>query len=135
MQKIVILILAIFIFFSCSDKKDLDGDWSDNIKLSTKNVDFTALTDSVTITTEGEGWWIEGICFTDSTYSYNNQDDINLASDSFSIKEDAFTIERRDATTLFVKINENHSGMERIMSITFEYGDYFDHVTITQDAN
>ncbi len=134
----MILILGIFIFCSCSDNKENDeliGLWSDNIKLSTKNVDFTSATDSVTIMTEEEWWWIDGICFEDSTYSYYNRDDINLESDSYSINEEAFSVVRRDSKTLFVKINKNNSGIKRIMSIYIEAGDYFDYVTITQDAN
>lgn len=132
MKKIIILFASILILTSCSDKEDPIGKWDDIIKLSTKNVDFEAKTDSVTITTEGDWWWIDAITFEDSTYSYYGREDINLESDSYSIIEEQFLVERRDKNTLFVKINENNTGEERVMNITFEAGNYFDYVNIKQ---
>ena len=135
MNKAIVLTLSVFMMISCSDKKDLIGKWDDNIKLSTKNVEFSAETDSVIITTEGDWWWIDGISFEDSTYSYYHHEDINLESDSYSIKENSFIVERRDKKTLFVKLNKNETENERNMNITIEAGDYFDHVNIKQAAN
>lgn len=135
MKKTMIFILGFFILASCSDKEDPIGKWDDIIQLSTKNVDFAAKTDSVTITTEGEWWWIDGITFEDSIYSYYGREDVNLEADSYSIKEENFVVERRDKNTLFVKINENNTGVERKMNISLEAGNYFDRVTIVQSVN
>jgi hypothetical protein len=135
MNKAFILILSVFFMISCSDKKDPIGKWDDIIKLSTKNVGFTAEKDSVTITTGGDWWWIDGISFEGSKYHYYHREDINLESDSYSIMENCFIVERRDKNTLFVKLNENNTGNERSMNITLEAGDYFDHVNIKQAAN
>jgi len=130
----MVLAMSFFILISCSDNEDPIGKWDDIIKLSTKNVNLTAKTDSVTITTEGDWWWINGIAFEDSTYSYYNRDDINLESDYYSIKEEHFVVERQDKNTLFVKIFENNTGTERQMNISLEAGNYFDYVTIIQSA-
>ncbi len=130
----MVLAMSFFILISCSDKEDPIGKWDDIIKLSTKNVNLTAKIDSVTITTEGDWWWINGIAFEDSTYSYYNRDDINLESDYYSIKEEHFVVERQDKNTLFVKIFENNTGTERQMNISLEAGNYFDYVTIIQSA-
>lgn len=135
MNKVFILILGIFLISSCSDKEVLIGKWDDNIKLSTKYVELAAKADSVTITTEGDWWWINGITFKDSTYQYYQREDINLESDSYSIKEDCFVVERRDKNTLFIKLVENTSGKERSVNITLEAGNYFDYVKIKQAAN
>jgi hypothetical protein len=135
MKKAMILFVSIFVIISCSDKEDPIGQWDDNIKLSTKNVDFAVNTDSVTISTEGSWWWIDGISFEDSTYMYYLREDINLESDSYLIKENDFVVERRDKNTLFVKIFENNTGKERTLTITLEAGDYFDRVYINQAAN
>jgi len=135
MKNAMILTLGIIILSSCSDKEEIIGKWDDNIKLSTKNVELTSKTDSVTITTEGDWWWIDAISFEDSTYSYYGREDINLESDSYSIIEEQFLVERRDKNTLFVKINENNIEKERVMNITFEAGDYFDYVNIKQSGN
>lgn len=134
MKKVMVLAMSFFILISCSDNEDPIGKWDDIIKLSTKNVNLTAKTDSVTITTEGDWWWINGIAFEDSTYSYYNRDDINLESDYYSIKEEHFVVERQDKNTLFVKIFENNTGTERQMNISLEAGNYFDYVTIIQSA-
>jgi len=131
----MILFFGLFILSSCSDKEVIDGKWDDNIKLSTKSVELTSKLDSVTITTEGDWWWIDAVSFEDSTYSYYGRKDINLESDSYSIIEEQFLIERRDKNTLFIKIDENNTGNERVMNITFEAGDYFDYVTIKQAGN
>lgn len=135
MKKIMILFLGLLILSSCSDKEEIDGKWDDNIKLSTKNVELTSKIDSVTITTEGDWWWIDAVSFEDSTYSYYGREDINLESDAYSISEEQFLIERRDKNTLFIKLEENNTGKERVMNITFEAGDYFDYVTIKQVVN
>ncbi len=135
MKKIILPFIGLFIMISCSDKKDPIGKWDDNIKLSTKSVEFTAKADSVTISTKGNWWWIDGITFENSRYSYYQREDINLESESYSIKEDQFTVERRNKNTLFIKLNENNTGKERSMHISLEAGDYFDYVNIKQAAN
>lgn len=129
------LVIGMVMLVSCKDKVNPIGKWDDIIKLSTKSVELTAQADSVTITTQGDWWWVDEISFQDSTYSYYNREDINLESDAYSITEDAFTVERRDKNTLFVRLKENNTGAERTMSIGLEAGDYFDHVNIKQAAN
>ena len=135
MNKIFIVILSIFLINSCSDKEDPIGKWDDIIKLSTKNVEFAAKADSVTITTGGDWWWINGISLGDSTYSYYNREDINLESNSYIIMEDCFVVERRDKNTLFVKLDENNSENERLLTIVLEAGNYFDYVNVRQSVN
>jgi hypothetical protein len=134
-HRIIILLLGIFFTISCFRKDDTIGKWADNIKLSKKSVDLKAETDSVIITTKGDGWWVDGISFEGSRYSYYHREDINLESDSYLIKEDCFVVERRHKNTLFVKLNKNCTGHERIMTISLEAGDYFDGVTVKQAAN
>ncbi len=135
MNKIIHLTFCVVFITSCSDKEDIIGKWDDNIKLSTKNVELSSGADSVIITTEGDWWWIDGISFEDSTYIYYDRDDVNLESDSYLIKEEYFIVERRDKNTLFVKLYKNSTANERIMNISFEAGNYFDYVTITQAAD
>ena len=137
MKKIMILILGILIFTSCSDSdnEEIIGKWGDIIKLSINNVELTSHTDSVTITTKGDWWWIDSISFNDSTYGYYGREDVDLESNYYYIVEEHFLVEKRDKNTLFVKINDNNTGDERIMDITFEAGDYFDYVRIKQAGN
>ncbi len=133
MKKAIILFLSIVLFNSCIIEKDEPlGQWDDIIKLSTRKVDFVAKADSVIIKTEGDWWWVEHIQLNDSIYSYYGNDSIDLESDHYKIVGDDFVVERRDKNTLFVKLNENTSGVERKLVISLEAGDYFDYVAITQ---
>lgn len=114
--------------YTCSEKKV--GDWDDNIKLSTKAVEFSALSDSVTIKTGGSGWWVSDVSV-NSDWFYGFKD-INLEADSYTIQQDCFVVERRDKNTLFIKVDENPLNVQRIITVGLEAGDYFDRVTITQ---
>jgi hypothetical protein len=126
--------------YSCNsnsnfNNEDLIGKWDDIIKLSTKNVEFSAYDDSVAITTKGDWWWINGVSIGDILYNTHNIPDINLESNSYVIRGDGFVVERRNKNTLFVKLSKNNTGTERLMKISLEAGDYFDGVIIKQAAN
>jgi|SRR5665647_48564 len=123
----ILLIVFITTIYSCS--KEI-GKWDDNIKLSTKNVEFSALSDSVKITTGGSWWWVSDVSV-NSDWFYGFKD-INLEADSYIIKQDCFVVERRDKNTLFIKVDENPLNVQRIITVGLEAGDYFDRVTITQ---
>lgn len=135
MKKIGLLLLTIITMVSCSDRKNLIGKWDDIIKLSTKNVEFSASADSVTIKTGGDWWWINYISFDDSIYIYNNRQDIDILANSYTIVEDNFKVIRRDKNTLFVRVNPNTTGAERNMRILLEAGDYFDGISLKQKAD
>lgn len=136
-KTIGLLIAVLVIFASCEDQvsKDPIGRWDDNIKLSTKSVDFKSTLDSVIISTEGDWWWIDGVMVDNTTYSFYGSDDIDLESEHYTIKQDCFVVERRNKHTLFVKLEANETGLERVITILFEAGDYFDRVTIRQAAD
>jgi hypothetical protein len=136
MKIITVSSLAFFIVFlsSCNDIFRQKGDWDDNIKLSTKNVDFKSGADSVIIKTQGTWWWVDGISVNDSNYHYYGREDINLESENYKITEDFFIVERQDKNTLFIKMDENNTGEIRLMNISLEAGDYFDQVSIKQAA-
>jgi len=119
-----ILIIALY---ACTKPK---GIWDDIIHLSIKRVEFSAFGDSVTIKTGGDWWWISDVSV-DSTWYYGFTD-VDMQSDSYTIKQDCFTIEHRDKNTLFIKVAANPNNVERIITVGLEAGDYFDRVKITQ---
>jgi hypothetical protein len=120
------------IIYSCSDKKTLEGDWDDNIKLSTKLVEFDSGADSVIVTTKGGSWWITGVSVNNQTFLI--PEDLNTYSNNYSFKEDCFVIERRDDKTLFIKLDENTLSTQRTVTVGLQAGNYFDGVTIKQSA-
>jgi hypothetical protein len=124
-------LFLVFVISSCSTSRK-DGDWDDNIHLSTQVAEFGAEADSITVTTEGTWWWVTGISV--NGVGYYPSPDIDLETDSYSIEEDCFVVERRDNKTLFIKVNENPLNVQRIIRVELEAGDYFDGVTITQAA-
>jgi hypothetical protein len=107
------------------------GGWKDNIKLSTKSVVFSGNGDSVLISTKGGGWWISSISVDDTNYAHFPG--VDILADSYVIKEDCFVVERRQKYTLFIKLDENHLNVSRIVKVVLEDGDYHDGVTITQE--
>ncbi|WP_346860520.1 hypothetical protein [uncultured Draconibacterium sp.] len=130
----LLLFSTILFLSSCNDKEDPIGLWDDNIKLSIKQAEFNAESDSIVVTTEGNWWWIDGISVNDSTYTFYDDDAVNLESEEYSIQKDCYTVERRNANTLFIKMDENSSGEKRLMTIYLQAGDYFDSVHIEQLA-
>ena len=129
-QILSFMLLTVFMITINSCSKEKVGKWDDNIKLSNKNVEFSALADSVTITTGGSWWWISDVSV-NGVWFYNFKN-INLEADSYSIKQDCFVVERRDKNTLFIKVDENPLSVQRIITVGLQAGDYGDRVTITQ---
>jgi len=134
MKKLIIIFLSIVLISSCSDKEDLVGRWEDNIKLSAKTAEFEAKADSVIITTEGDWWMIDEVIFNDNSYNYNPDENLSLYSYPYAIIGDDFVVEKRDKTTLFIRLDENETGEERILGISLLAGDYGDHVVVKQSA-
>lgn len=127
---VTLIIVFTVSFFSCTEEKD--GDWDDNIKLSAKAVNFNASSDSVTITTEGSWWWITDVSVNGDYYG--GTEDIYLDSAQYTIDHDCFVVERRDKNTLFIRLEANPLSVQRTIVVDLEAGDYFDRVTITQEA-
>lgn len=135
MLKVLFSLTLAVILSSCSEKEDqIIGKWDDNIKLSLKSAEFSAKADSITIKMEGDGWWINEISVNDSSYQFYGNDDVDMESESYTITEDLFVVERSDKNTLFVKMENNDSGTERTMTIVLQAGDYFDYVNLKQLA-
>ena len=129
MKKLLVLI-SLFTIFSCSKDTPI-GIWDDNIKLSQKEVEFDANENSITITTEGEWWWITEVRFNNS---YVNFEDMDTTSDDFIIEETEFRIERKNTTEIYISMSENLGDSARVLGIGLEAGDYFDHIKVTQSA-
>ena len=126
-----LLIIVVF-YISCKDQVEPLGKWEDNIHLSQKSAQFSADGDSIIIKTVGTWWWVNGITLDGINYHYYQREDIDLESDSYSIHEACFMVQRRDKNTLFIKMDENLSGAEKRLTVSLEAGDYFDSVSIIQ---
>jgi hypothetical protein len=131
-RKIVFSLIALLLFCTACERTTVDGDWDDNIHLSTKAVHFKSGTDSVLVTTQGTWWWVCNVSVND-TY-YNPSGEIDPESSHYTFTRDCFVAERRDNKTLFIKATANTTGSIRTIRIQLEAGDYFDAVTVTQAA-
>jgi len=126
-----LIALTLFIY-SCS-KSNNDrpiGQWDDIIKLSTNKVAFKSTTDSITIKTQGDWWYITEISVDKNKFS--NFQGVDVLSDHYVIKQDCFIVERRDKNTLFIKLDPNPNSVKRVVIVGLGAGDYFDRVVITQ---
>lgn len=130
-SKIFGLIVLTLILGSCSTK-ELVGDWDDNIKLSTKTIHFDKNKNSTIITTKGSSWWINEVSV-NVNYFYPSEG-IDIHSDSFIFKNDCFIVEKKNRTTLHIEIDENNTNAERKIVVHLQCGNYFDLITITQQA-
>ena len=134
LKKFLLLsVVVLEIFFTSCDKEKPNGKWDDIIRLSTKTANFNAGIDSISISTEGTSWWVNDISVNDSTYY--GFEDVNPESDSYRIQVCGIIVERRKATTLFIKADANLTGNQRVIGVGLEAGDYFDRVIITQVSN
>ena len=132
-MKKLLLLISLFTIISCSkDKDSLIGIWDDNIKLSQKEVEFDASENSITITTEGEWWWIDSIKFDGE---YPSLEGLHNSSDDFIIEAPEFKIERKNSTEIYITMSENPGDSPRELRVVLEAGDYFDYIMVTQTAN
>jgi hypothetical protein len=133
-EKLIFGIISIlFLSLSSCKSDEPDGKWDDNIKLSEKEINFTAESNSVVITTEGTWWWINGIGL-DDDWSYDISG-IDTTQENFLIEKTEFTIERRNANKIYISMTENQSDSERTLTISLQAGDYFDGIKIIQSEN
>ncbi|WP_426483727.1 hypothetical protein [Flavobacterium sp. 2] len=117
-----------FLLISC-DNDNIDGKWGDNIKLSQKTATVTSESNSITVTTQGDSWWLNGIAMNKVQVDLGNLDKL---SKNFVFTNSEFKVERKDGKTVIITMNKNTTNAERLLSIGLQDGDYFDSINITQ---
>ncbi|WP_282122487.1 hypothetical protein [Algibacter mikhailovii] len=133
-KKLMYVVISIlFLGLLSCDKNTNEGAWEDNIKLSHKEINFTAESNTVLITTEGNWWWINGIALNDD-WSYDISE-IDTTQDKFLIEDTAFTIERRNTNEIHIAMTENQTSSARTLTIGVQAGNYFDSIKIIQSGN
>jgi len=137
LSKLIYLLTLTLIIGSCADSDNdevtIIGGGEDTIILSTNNIEFDALQNSATVTTEGEYWSIAEITVNDIEFGI--PENINVTADSYAFKQDCITIDKKNDNTINIQIDENLSGIEKIISIDFMDGNFHDRVIIKQLAN
>ena len=73
-QFIWIPFFVLLLFNSCEAK---DGDWDDNIKLSSRQVQFESKGGSAIVTTKGTGWWFSDIYPSADSIQHTSFDTLN----------------------------------------------------------
>lgn len=132
-SKLIGLIALTLILASCSIDR-LDGDWDDNIKLSTRIVHFDKNKNTATVKTRGSTWWINGVLVNGKDFITAQDQNIDPTQDSYTFKGEWFTVEKKNKTTLNINVDENGSETERKIIIHLQAGNYFDRVAITQKS-
>ena len=129
-KSIFYLLLTANLFFtiSCNKGKEI-GKWDDNIKLSQKTASFSSNNNSITVTTETTGWWLNGITFNKANVDLKS---IERTAQNFVVVQPDFKVERKDGNKMIITLNQNTTNADRLLSIGLQNGDYFDGVTITQ---
>ncbi len=117
---------------SCDSDKNgpnIEGKWDDNIKLSQKTANFSSESNSVTITSEYDGWWLNGIALNKVGVDLSN---INKISKDFVVTNSEFQVERKDGKTIIITMNKNATNAERVLSISLQNGDFFNSINVVQ---
>lgn len=121
------LLIAVTLI-SC--KKNIDGKWDDNIKLSAKEISLESTQTSEVITTKSTSWWLNSISLDGKPADLSKVDKL---SKNFLIKESEFEIERKDdGRKIIVSMSPNKTNSDRILIISLQNGDYFSGVKVTQ---
>ena len=129
-KSIFYLLLTATLFFTISCNKGREiGKWDDNIKLSQKTASFSSNNNSITVTTETTGWWLNGITFNKANVDLKS---IERTAQHFVVVQPDFKVERKDGNKMIITLNQNTTNADRLLSIGLQNGDYFDGVTITQ---
>lgn len=131
MKKILFYLFIYFtgILLNSCKKNIMDGDWSDNIKLSQKSVQFNSTANSITITTETTNWWLNDIVLNGSSVDLEN---INIHGKNFEISNPEFQINRKDGNKIIISVPENNLNKERKIIIRLQNGNYFDGIIVSQ---
>lgn len=124
----LLLTAALFFTISCNKGREI-GKWDDNIKLSQKTASFSSNSNSITVTTETTGWWLDGITFNKANVDLKS---IERTAQNFVVVQPDFKVERKDGNKIIITLNQNTTNADRLLSIGLQNGDYFDGVTITQ---
>lgn len=124
----LLLTAALFFTISCNKGREI-GKWDDNIKLSQKTASFSSNSNSIIVTTETTGWWLDGITFNKANVDLKS---IERTAQNFVVVQPDFKVERKEGNKIIITMNQNTTNADRLLSIGLQNGDYFDGVTITQ---
>ncbi|WP_343694086.1 hypothetical protein [Flavobacterium sp.] len=132
--KLLMSLLGIMLLslVSCDNDKispRKEGDWDDNIKLSKKEFNISSSSSTVTVFTENDGWWLNGIRLNNESVDLTK---MNLLSKNFVITKSEFQVERKDGKTIIITMNQNTTNADRVLYVSLQNGDYFDGVAVIQ---
>lgn len=129
MKKNILYLSSIILFFLTISCGKQIGKWKDNIKLSQKTAILNSKKNSIVITTESAGWWLDGITYNNTNVDVRN---ITTTDPNFIVNHADFQIERKDGNKIIITMNQNTTNADRLLFIALQSGNYFDGLTITQ---
>ncbi|UXX78506.1 hypothetical protein N7E81_14180 [Reichenbachiella carrageenanivorans] len=129
---LLFVLLIVLANTSCEKSRD-DGDWDDNIHLSTRELILPAIASSGQVTTKGDWWWVSEIHV--DNQSYYDFEGVDLEFPGYSIKRDSITVTRSDVNTLDIQLGKNPEATFRVFIISLQAGNYFDYVKVTQEGS
>ncbi|WP_347175198.1 hypothetical protein [Polaribacter uvawellassae] len=130
----IALLLFLTLSFSCSNniEEDCNGCQTDTIGLSKENVQFSAESNSITLTTQGSGWWLSEIEFNGNTIDISG---LHRIAYQLKIEEPEFTFERKNANEIFIQMTKNITGKERKLHVLLTHMNRGAHIGVFQAAN
>ncbi len=127
MNKLLIALFCVFSLFLLSCNRE-DGD-CEGVGLSKNEVNFTAASNSVTLTTKSRNWWLSEIFLDGTKIDFTAEE---TSSNNYIITKSDFEINRKDEKTIVITMNKNSTNKERVLKLILQNGNCFDGVSVKQ---
>lgn len=134
--KMYTLVIAILVFSNSCNQVNVEplGYQDDTIILSESVFDISSDEKTITVTTEGLSWGINGVDV-DSRYYYFTEEQWEKTDwDTFgySIEGEGFTVTKTSLNTLSIELKDNITINQRVFTIELQHGNCFVSVTVNQ---
>lgn len=131
---IMLATLAVLLVSCNNNNTEIEGDWDDNIHLSTRYASFDNNEGSATVTTENGWWWFNEVNINGEHYIPEYQTNM-FDKEYITIVADWLTVDRVESKKIRLAVKPNLSGSDRTAYVHVQAGNYFDHITVTQTKN
>lgn len=127
MLKFIIKIFLLSLLLqSCGD--DVEGIYTDDIKLSKTLVEFDSSANSEVITTEYDGWKFCGV----GDNGFSHKLPWGQGEETMIYKSDWVEVEKVDSKKINIKVFENNTYEDNTLTIVLFKASYFKYLTVKQ---
>ncbi|MDH6356104.1 hypothetical protein M2132_002467 [Dysgonomonas sp. PH5-45] len=130
---IIIIALFVLVFAGIASCEDIQTETNtdETINLSNNNIELSAKSDSITITSEGAYWWIDHVLSNNEYFAPKLTD---IKNSEYHVDGDWFSVKKEGMRTLTIKVKKNTTPYNRKMRISIQSGTHTEQVLINQQG-